>query len=122
MKIKTLFSSLLAVGSAVVCAAVIPVENGVDLAVWNENNINHVAVSLGKADRVNIYAETAPEKYALQKTIETPQPYGLLNGDFDGDGKMNVFEKAAEAMFLNDILFAEEDENEEEFDYDFEDQ
>jgi len=37
--------------------------------------------------------------------------------DFDRDGKMNVFEKAAECMFLNDVLFAEEDD-EDDFDSD----
>ena len=31
---------------------------------------------------------------------------------------MNVFEKAAEAMFLNEVLFAEDHEDEDDYDFD----
>lgn len=32
--------------------------------------------------------------------------------DFDGDGKMNAFEEAAEFQFVNDVVMAAEDEDE----------
>ena len=86
---KIFFALLLTISSAAVFSAQITVKNGSDLAVWNENNVVHVAVSMSQDNRIDIFAETSPEKYDLQQTLSTPQPHGLLNGDFDGDSDVD---------------------------------
>jgi len=101
---KKIFALLLTISSAAVFSAQIPVKNGSDLAVWSENNVVHVAVSMSQDNRIDIFAETSPEKYDLQQTLSTPQPHGLLNGDFDGDGKNDlavISTKRHLALFLH---------------------
>ena len=46
---------------------------------------------------------------------------GIFGGmfDFNGDGKLDLFEAAAESQFLHDMM--SEDEREEEFDSNFDD-
>ena len=43
--------------------------------------------------------------------------------DFNGDGELDIFERAAEFQFLNDVVFGEEDSVDDDFGFedDFED-
>ena len=35
--------------------------------------------------------------------------------DFNGDGELDIFERAAELQFLNDVVFGEEDSDDDDF-------
>jgi len=45
---------------------------------------------------------------------------GIFGGlfDFNGDGKMSAFESAAELQFLHDVVLADEEGDETDFDLD----